>query len=132
MPERRKNKNRLGFAREFAIFAKKNQNMKVAYKTMLELIKQNVHEVDATAQVWLYGSRVRGEAREDSDWDILVLSQKDTLSFKEEERFMDHICELMVKTGQVIQLFACGMKDWHSRHAITPFYQSVQSEAVLL
>ena len=42
MPERRKNKNRLGFAREFAIFAKKNQNMKVAYKTMLELIKQNV------------------------------------------------------------------------------------------
>ena len=37
--------------------------MKVAYKTMLELIKQNVHEVDATAQVWLYGSRVRGEAR---------------------------------------------------------------------
>lgn len=48
--------------------------MKVAYKTMLELIKQNVHEVDATAQVWLYGSRVRGEAREDSDWDILVLS----------------------------------------------------------
>ena len=96
MPERRKNKNRLGFAREFAIFAKKNQNMKVAYKTMLELIKQNVHEVDATAQVWLYGSRVRGEAREDSDWDILVLSQKDTLTFKEEERFMDHICELMV------------------------------------
>ena len=95
--------------------------MKVAYKTMLELIKQNVHEVDATAQ-----------AREDSDWDILVLSQKDTLSFKEEERFMDHICELMVKTGQVIQLFAYGMKDWHSRHAITPFYQSVQSEAVLL
>ena len=36
--------------------------MKVAYKTMLELIKQNVHEVDATAQVWLYGSRVRGRS----------------------------------------------------------------------
>ena len=32
--------------------------MKVAYKTMLELIKQNVHEVDATAQVWLYLSLI--------------------------------------------------------------------------
>jgi len=106
--------------------------MEVAYKIMSELIKQNVHEVDATAQVWLYGSRVRGEAREDSDWDVLVLSQKDTLSFKEEECFMDHICELMVKTGQVIHLFAYGMKDWHSRHAVTPFYQNVQSEAILL
>ena len=45
---------------------------------------------------------------------------------------MDNICNLMVSTGQAIQLFAYGVKDWHTRHAVTPFYQSVQSEAVLL
>lgn len=106
--------------------------MKVNERTMLELIKKNVHEVDATAEVWLYGSRARGEAREDSDWDVLVLSQKEQLTFKEEEQFMDHICDLMVLTGQAIQLFAYGSKDWYSRHAVTPFYQSVQSEAILL
>lgn len=106
--------------------------MKVDFQVMLDLIKQNVHEVEPTAQVWLYGSRVRGEAHEDSDWDVLVLSAKDQLSFKEEERFMDNICNLMVSTGQAIQLFAYGVKDWHTRHAVTPFYQSVQSEAVLL
>jgi predicted nucleotidyltransferase len=104
--------------------------MKVDFQVMLDLIKQNVHEVEPTAQVWLYGSRVRGEAHEDSD--VLVLSAKDKLSFKEEERFMDNICNLMVSTGQAIQLFAYGVKDWHTRHAVTPFYQSVQSEAVLL
>lgn len=85
--------------------------------------------MEPTAQVWLYGSRVRGEVRGDSD--VLVLSAKDKLSFKE-ERFMDHICNLIVKTGQAIQLFAYGAKDWHTRHAVTPFYQSVQKEAVLL
>ena len=106
--------------------------MKVNEQTMSELIKQNVHEIDNTAQVWLYGSRARGEAREDSDWDVLVLSQKDKLTFKEEEKFMDHICELMVRTGQAIQLFAYGMKDWHTRHSITPFYKSIQSDAILL
>lgn len=106
--------------------------MKVDFQVMLDLIEQNVHEVEPTAQVWLYGSRVRGEAHEDSDWDVLVLSAKDKLSFKEEERFMDNICNLMVSTGQAIQLFAYGVKDWHTRHAVTPFYQSVQSEAVLL
>ena len=106
--------------------------MKVDFQVMLDLIKQNVHEVEPTAQVWLYGSRVRGEAHEDSDWDVLVLSAKDKLSFKEEERFMDNICNLMVSTGQAILLFAYGVKDWHTRHAVTPFYQSVQSEAVLL
>lgn len=106
--------------------------MKVDSQLMRELIKQNVHEVESTAEVWLYGSRVRGEAREDSDWDVLVLSSKDKLSFKEEEQFMDHICPLMVNTGQTIQLFAYGAKDWHTRHAVTPFYQNVQKEAVLL
>lgn len=106
--------------------------MKVDNQTMRKLIKQNVQEVEPTAQVWLYGSRVRGEAREDSDWDVLVLSAKDKLSFKEEERFMDHICDLIVSTGQAIQLFAYGMKDWHANHVITPFYHNVQAEAVLL
>ena len=106
--------------------------MKVNKQTMSELIKQNVHEVDNTAQVWLYGSRARGEADENSDWDVLVLSSKDKLSFKDEEKFMDHMCELMVETGQAIQLFAYGKKDWHSNHSITPFYKNVQSEAILL
>ena len=106
--------------------------MPIDYQTMLCKIKQNVHETDPMAQVLLYGSRARGEARDDSDWDVLVLSPKDKLDFKEEERFMDHICDLMVETGQVIQLFAYGQKDWHERHSMTPFYHSVQAEAIRL
>lgn len=106
--------------------------MKVDYQSMLSQIKQNVQEVDPTAQVWLYGSRAKGNAREDSDWDVLVLSSKESLSVKEESLFIDHICDLMVKTGQAIQLFAYGIKDWHTRHSITPFYKSVQSEAIQL
>lgn len=106
--------------------------IKDEFGAFLSKIKKNVQEVDSDAQVWLYGSRARGDAREDSDWDILVLSPKDKLSFKEEERFMDHICDLIVETGQVVQLFAYGIKDWHKRHAITPFYQSIKSEAILL
>lgn len=106
--------------------------MKKENYDMEMLIKQNVHEVDPHAQVWLYGSRVRGDAREDSDWDVLVLSDKDKLTFNEEEAFMDHICELMVRTGQAIQIFAYGTKDWHTNHAITPFYQNITKEAKLL
>ncbi|MDO4163800.1 MAG: nucleotidyltransferase domain-containing protein [Bacteroides sp.] len=106
--------------------------MPIEYGQMLDLIKRNVHDVDPSAQVLLYGSRARGEAQADSDWDILVLSSKEKLTFQEEEQFMDHICDLMVQTGQAIQLFAYGSKDWHSRHSMTPFYQSVKSEAIVL
>lgn len=106
--------------------------LKEEYKPFLLQIKENVQQVDAEAQVWLYGSRARGDARSDSDWDILVLSPKDKLTFKEEEKYMDNICGLMVETGQVIQLFAYGMLDWHQNHKITPFYQSVKSDAIQL
>lgn len=106
--------------------------MKVEYQKMLNLIKQNVQEIEPSAQVLLYGSRARGDAKEDSDWDVLVLSAKDELTFKEEATFMDHIIDLMVSTGEAIQLFAYGTKDWHEKHAVTPFYHSVYSEAILL
>lgn len=101
-------------------------------RLMRKKIKANVLAVDPQAEVWLYGSRSRGDAREDSDWDVLVLSPKDTLSVKEEGVFIDHMTDLMIETGQVVHLFAYGKSDWHGRHHITPFYQNVAHEAVRL
>ena len=49
-------------------------------ETMKARIKANVLEVNPEAEVWLYGSRARGTAREDSDWDILVLTPDDRLA----------------------------------------------------
>lgn len=112
--------------------SKERQTSEAAYQWMLQRIKQNVHEVEPEAEVWLYGSRARRDAREDSDWDVLVLSPKARLTISEEDAFMEHICDLMVETGQAIQLFAYGKQDWHGRHSITPFYKNVQSDAIRL
>ena len=106
--------------------------MKVNYQQMLQRICRNVHEVEPEAEVWLYGSRARKDARDDSDWDVLVLSTKPVLTFREEEAFMDHMCVLMVVTGQAIQLFAYGKQDWDMHLAFTPFYKQFQSEAIRL
>jgi len=38
------------------------------------LIRKNVDEIDDNAEIILYGSRARGDERQDSDWDILVLT----------------------------------------------------------
>lgn len=101
-------------------------------KAMRQRIKQNVHEIDPQAEVWLYGSRARGTAREDSDWDVLVLSPKTSLSTADESMFTDHMCDLIVETGEVIQLFAYGKDDWHTRHRATPFYQNIKHDAIRL
>lgn len=38
---------------------------------ILDLIRNTIREAEPTAQIILYGSRARGDAREDSDWDVL-------------------------------------------------------------
>lgn len=40
---------------------------------LLQRVKQAVHEVEAGAEIILYGSRARQEAGSESDWDFLVL-----------------------------------------------------------
>ncbi len=40
----------------------------------LEEIKQMVLSFDDKAEVILYGSRARGDYREDSDWDLLIVT----------------------------------------------------------
>ena len=37
------------------------------------IIAAKVHKTEPTAQVMLFGSRARGDARPDSDWDVMVL-----------------------------------------------------------
>jgi len=40
---------------------------------LIEQIKHAVHEVEPDAEIILYGSRSRGDALAESDWDFLIL-----------------------------------------------------------
>ena len=40
---------------------------------LLQRVKQAVHEVEREADIVLYGSRARGDAHAESDWDFLIL-----------------------------------------------------------
>jgi predicted nucleotidyltransferase len=42
-------------------------------RAFLYRIREAIHDVEPSARVILYGSRARGDAQPESDWDILVL-----------------------------------------------------------
>ena len=42
-------------------------------KNFLEQVKKAVQEIEADAEILLYGSRARGDSLDQSDWDFLIL-----------------------------------------------------------
>lgn len=49
---------------------------------IISLIRDTIHASEPTAQIILYGSHARGDAREDSDWDVLTIVDKPRLSLE--------------------------------------------------
>jgi predicted nucleotidyltransferase len=94
-------------------------------------IRKEVNSVDPTAIVILFGSRARGDARKDSDWDILILI-KDEVSTEIERAFRTRLFDLELETGEVFSTFVYNTDTWNKKHKITPFYISIKQEGVLL
>jgi predicted nucleotidyltransferase len=94
-------------------------------------IRTEIKRIDPKAKVILFGSRARGDAKKDSDWDLLILI--DSLNIREsEDLFRDKIYDLELETGEIISMFVYNNKDWASRHKITPLYKSIKKEGVVL
>ena len=100
-------------------------------KNIIHLIKLNISEVDPEARVILYGSRARGDARKNSDWDILVLTDY-PVTWQIEKKFRDHLYDLELETGEILSLFIYSKKDWDTRHHITPYYHNVIAQGIQL
>jgi uncharacterized protein len=96
----------------------------------LQEVKRYVLEIDPKAEVWLFGSRARGDARADSDWDFLVLTALD-LSKGKQWIFSDHLTDLSLETGQVISSIVYPKQE-QPRLIVTDLYQNVMHESVRL
>lgn len=104
----------------------------MAEEEVLAQIKQVVKMIDESATVILYGSRARGTARPDSDWDVLILVDKPAVSLKDEQFFRHNLYDLELTTGESFSTFVYSLHDWKNRLSQTPFYQRIQKEGRVL
>lgn len=83
------------------------------------------------AKVILFGSRARRDAKADSDWDILVLLNKDKIDEQDHDNYTYPLWELGWQINQMIHPIVYSMKDWQSKKG-SPFYNNVEEEGVML
>ena len=81
---------------------------------ILSMIRDTIHEVEPIAQIILFGSRARGDAREDSDWDVLVIVDKEKTGLADFRRVCYPIYYKGLDYGEEINPTLYTRTEWES------------------
>ena len=97
-----------------------------------KMISSRIKQKDPRAEVILFGSHARGQANDESDWDILILIDKPKENRMVEEKYRDEMFQLELELGEPISTFVYSKNDWETRFVYTPLYQNIKQEGIKL
>ena len=99
---------------------------------LLKRVKTAVRALSPSAEIILYGSRARGTAAADSDWDFLILLP--TLRDKAlETQIKDRLYDVELETDTVLSSVIRSQQEWRSpRYAVLPLHQQIERDGVRL
>lgn len=98
---------------------------------VISMIRDTIRSSEPTAQIILYGSRARGDAREDSDWDVLVIIDRARLSLKERSNIQYPVWDKGLEIGEEINAFPYTRQQWEQA-PLSLFKYNIMKEGILL
>ena len=99
---------------------------------VVDAIRRKTHEILPDAQAIIYGSEARGDARPDSDIDLLILLPDEQVSPVREHAIVSKMFEIELQSGIIISTLVLPRHQWDNPPIVTPFYRNVKREGMLL
>lgn len=99
---------------------------------VIEMIKSLGEKIlPEGASLWLYGSRARGDAQPDSDYDLLILLDKDRITGDDHDKYGFPLREFGWEIWTEINPHIYTKKDWQS-WSFSPFYKNVEQDKIVI
>ena len=99
---------------------------------LLEQVKQAVRDMEPNAEIILYGSRSRGHAVSESDWDFIILVDG-PLNDARIDKIRHRLYEIEWESGEIISYIVRNRLEWNSGpYQAMPFHKRVEQEGVRL
>ena len=97
---------------------------------ILSKVIRIVNNTEPDSEIYLYGSRARGDFKQNSDWDLLILLNIKNISFEYETKIMDSFYEIELETGEIFSPLIYSKNEWNNKHSITPLFENIKKEGV--
>lgn len=110
---------------------KRIKNLSTAELKAIKEFKKRINQNYPVVDLKLFGSKARGEARQDSDIDILLVLKK--VSEKDKDEIYDIVNDILLKHEIDLSVKIFSQKKYNFLKSIpSVFMQLVQKEAILL
>lgn len=98
---------------------------------ILSAIKALVKEEIPDAKVYLFGSRATGNVHEESDWDILILTEK---KYPKSSKWLivDKLFPLSLSIGSVISPILATNDDWENHPAYYALQKGIGDQYIVI